>query len=244
MLSRRRFEALTVGECMAFGVSTGELRGAFLPTHVRGGARLQAHQEVWLREAATGWVGWVMDALAVELVRGHFYVTEAEGHRHALFFYRKPVFNALRREALHSMQAGAGAALRRISRAEALDLLGRRNWGAGRLRILPKKGGVRPIANMAGPVTIRLPNQPRQGPGGARSRTLRSHNRSLAPAFEILGLESSLRGASPRALGLSVFDFQGMYVRLLPFYVRWREAVSASRGAGIRPYIRAWAFFL
>ncbi|KAL3695661.1 hypothetical protein R1sor_009737 [Riccia sorocarpa] len=94
------------------------------------------------------WLYWLFTNLVVPLIRCHFYVTEIENHRQNVFYYRKPVWAKLRSKALKDLLTRNYKKLSKKSVAEALD---GKTLGFSQVRLLPKRSGVRPIANLAAP---------------------------------------------------------------------------------------------
>ncbi|KAL2612832.1 hypothetical protein R1flu_024524 [Riccia fluitans] len=94
------------------------------------------------------WLYWLFSNLVVPLIRCHFYVTEIENHRQNVFYYRKPVWAKLRNIALKDLTQRNYKKLSKKSVAEALDA---KILGFSQVRLLPKRTGVRPIANLAAP---------------------------------------------------------------------------------------------
>ncbi|KAG6546743.1 hypothetical protein Mapa_011932 [Marchantia paleacea] len=94
------------------------------------------------------WLSWLFTSLVVPLIRSHFYVTEIENHRQNVFYYRKPVWAKLRNIALKDLTQRNYKKLSKKSVSEALD---GKALGFSKVRLLPKRTGVRPIANLAAP---------------------------------------------------------------------------------------------
>ncbi|BBN17278.1 telomerase reverse transcriptase [Marchantia polymorpha subsp. ruderalis] len=94
------------------------------------------------------WLYWLFTSLVVPLIRSHFYVTEIENHRQNVFYYRKPVWAKLRNIALKDLTQRNYKKLSKKSVSEALD---GKALGFSKVRLLPKRTGVRPIANLAAP---------------------------------------------------------------------------------------------
>jgi hypothetical protein len=89
-------------------------------------------------------------------VRSHFDVTESEFASKQTLYYRKPtwaVFRALSIRKLLSSQ------YKEISENEALKRMSNQQLGFSRLRLLPKKSGVRPIASLCKREILSLENK-------------------------------------------------------------------------------------
>jgi len=183
----------------------------------------------------------VMD-LCVPLIKSHFYVTEGESHRGRVFYYRKPVWSAVRSAALRTSMKGS---YRLVRKRALLNLLRSRSLGVATLRLLPKPSGVvRPIANLGRGAAFyipikaaqkkklrgiagitrgedgivirpppRAPPQPPQ-PGTMMEVKYASVNKALRPLFSVLRAETQ---AAPALLGSAVCDYGALYSRLAPF---------------------------
>jgi telomerase reverse transcriptase len=196
-------------------------------------------------------VRFIFGALLLPLLRSHFYVTEGEPHRGRVFFFRKPLWARLRAAAAPALRA-VFAPLR-AGRAAALLRSGR-TLGVAPLRLLPKRAGLRPIANLGRASSVTLPPARRAraaagagassslglGVAGRATRfTFRAVNADMAPAFAALRAET---GARPHLLGAGVFDYAAVYARLAPFIRAWRTSGSdedAPRGLRRPVYVVA-----
>ena len=98
----RRFEQCTLHEAMR-GIRTREFpwlfgeRGAWDDDDKTGGRREgrrggPAKAAVARRAKLQRWIKWLIEGLAVPLLRAHFYCTETETHRLRVFYYRKGVW--------------------------------------------------------------------------------------------------------------------------------------------------------
>jgi telomerase reverse transcriptase len=90
-------------------------------------------------------VYWVFDSFLIPLIRSNFYVTESNAHRNRLFYFRhdvwrmlaEPSWSTLRLKMFEDMPTD------RVNR-----LLAARPLGFSRIRLLPKKQGIRMIMNL------------------------------------------------------------------------------------------------
>ena len=120
---------------------------------------------------------WLLSAVALPLIRAHFYCTDGGGSRLAPRYYRKPVWSAAATGAVDSAVAerfvplsgdgeGGEAA---VPLSSSSSFLRSRRLGAGSLRPVPKPGaaaGIRVIANMSRPSVVRVPRESGEGGGG------------------------------------------------------------------------------
>ena len=235
------------------------------------------------------WTGVVLP-----LLRTHFYVTETEGTRNRVVFYRKTDWHHLTTTVLPALvqpaeaacpsarraaaaPAGRGAntsisgapaipaaaaaadapagcqaaasrrtrgpsaaasldcgratdprVFRKISQGEAKEVMGRRSFGAAKLRLLPKPGvrKVRPIVNMGRRYPVA---STRPGNRGA----VYSVNAALAKPFAVL---TAIKRAQPEILGASVASLGiDLLVRYLPLARLWQALRREHAGAGGTP---------
>ncbi|KAK9842467.1 hypothetical protein WJX81_001464 [Elliptochloris bilobata] len=173
------------------------------------------------------WVRWLFNGLAIPLLRAHFYVTESEAYRNLVFYYRKPVWARLRKSALDALRS---TLFTPVTAEAARRCLQARQLGFARIRLLPKRTGMRPIANMGGATHVRF--QPRAPRGQRRPRPVRlmfrSANSRLRNAFQVLKFEAR---RAPGILGASVFGYGDAYARLQPVLRRLRAAAAAAAAA-------------
>lgn len=90
-------------------------------------------------------VYWVFDSFLIPLIRTNFYVTESNTHRHRLFYFRHDVWRALTEPPLTTLRLKM---FDEVSNERANKLLAVRPLGFSRLRLLPKKQGIRMIMNL------------------------------------------------------------------------------------------------
>ena len=107
--------------------------------------------------------------LLAPLLRGHFYCTESEAYRQQVFYYRKPVWAALARTAAEDLRQRQFTAL---PAAEARAILQGRKLGVARLRLLPKRSGMRCLVNLGRASCVRFPGA-RVQPGARRQLAAR-----------------------------------------------------------------------
>lgn len=238
LLRLKRFEALPLERCLQ-GLKTSWFSG-WLPQGPpargsEGKRRVPPSLLAKQQRLLASWAGWVLQCLVIELLRAHFYVTESEAHRHIVFFYRKPVWARLRQVALRELTERH---FRRVTPEYAYSVLKGRSLGVGRLRLLPKRGGMRPIVNMKAKLKVQfklpLPGEGDRPQFRREQLELRAVNSVLSAPFEALKLEASAT-RHPGALGLSVFSYDEAYRRLLPFLSAFRSTKRSK--PGIKPFI-------
>jgi telomerase reverse transcriptase len=190
------------------------------------------------------WLGWVYTALVSPILRSFFYCTATEAYRQHVFYYRKPVWSVLSGKAAKELRQGEFTAM---SDTEAYNILSERKLGVSKLKMLPKKRGLRFIINLSrssGPV---FKIKRRIGGGGgadggttstAKTRkekvrlSFKAVNTFLKNIYHVLQYEVSRQ---PEVLGSSVFGYDDVFCRIQPFIRKVRAAslvsIAASRAA-------------
>lgn len=135
----------------------------------------------------------IFSSLVIPLVSGHFYVTEAEATRHRLLFFRKPVWAAVRQRA-HA-QLNVTLALQPVSPAAVLTALARRDaLGVARVRLLPKRAGIRPIMDLSKKLPARWIKQSRKATRAAARRAPAAAAAVAAAAAPAVGMAAAASG--------------------------------------------------
>ena len=90
-------------------------------------------------------VYWVFDSFLIPLIRSNFYVTESNAHRNRLFYFRHDVWRILTEPSLSTLKSQMFEDMPndRVNR-----LLSARPLGFSKMRLLPKKQGIRMIMNL------------------------------------------------------------------------------------------------
>lgn len=150
--------------------------------------------------------------------------------------HAQPACQAAASRRTHKVGPSAAAALdsarptdprvfRKISQGEAKEVMGRRSFGAAKLRLLPKPGvrKVRPIVNMGRRYPLA---STRPGHRGA----VYSVNAALAKPFSVL---TGIKRAQPEIVGASVASLGiDLLVRYLPLARLWQALRREDAGAG------------
>ncbi|XP_065897051.1 telomerase reverse transcriptase-like isoform X2 [Dysidea avara] len=158
------------------------------------------------------WLLWLMDELVVKLLKGYFYITESSNHRNKVFYYRKPVWKRIQQLALKDVTK---TMLTRISQDEVKELVElKQTVGVAKLRLLPRVGGVRLIANMGSRLNLPFVQMTTTG------KQEHSINSKLQNVFHVLNYEKMNH---PEELGHSAFSPNDIYNTLLPFAQRLQE---------------------
>lgn len=90
-------------------------------------------------------VYWVFDSFLIPLVRSNFHVTESNVHRNRLFYFRHDVWRMLSEPSLSNLRLNL---FEDVPTETASKLLNARSLGFSKIRLLPKKSGVRIITNL------------------------------------------------------------------------------------------------
>lgn len=129
------------------------------------------------REIFLELVYWVFDSFLIPLIRSNFHVTESNVHRNRLFYFRHDVWRMLTEPSLSNLRVNL---FEEMATERATKLLSRRPLGYSKIRLLPKKTGVRLIANLKRKQQI------------VRNGTTvlgRSINSVMTPAFNVMTYE-------------------------------------------------------
>ncbi|GLT60389.1 hypothetical protein SLA2020_331570 [Shorea laevis] len=148
------------------------------------------------------WIFWFFSCLVVPLIQANFYVTESEHGKHDLYYYRKSAWMKLTDGAINCLKDGI---YNQLNEAAVRNILSKRSFGFSKLRLRPKKTGVRMLANLKAP--SRLPKKV------FCSRVLKG-----------------LQLKEPEKLGSSVFDYNDVYRRLCPFLMSLRNVSTTLPG--------------
>ncbi|KAF1929540.1 uncharacterized protein M421DRAFT_4010 [Didymella exigua CBS 183.55] len=196
----RKFETLTLHEV------TQKLQVTAIPwlqlPGQEGTTKLARSDFEKRKELFQEFVYWVFDSLLIPLVRSNFYVTESNAHRNRLFYFRHDVWRMLTEPLLSTLRLNMFEDMPtdRVNR-----LLAARPLGFSKIRLLPKKQGIRVIVNLK-----RRPQLTRYG-----AVTLgRSINSVMTPVFNAINYEKTIR---PDKLGSSLFSVGDMFPKLEAF---------------------------
>ncbi|XP_047960910.1 telomerase reverse transcriptase-like isoform X1 [Salvia hispanica] len=166
------------------------------------------------------WMLWVFTHLVSPLVQANFYVTESEHEKQEVLYYKKSTWEKLMREN-GCMIAGR---YRLLDFESARNILGKRSFGFSRFRLLPKSNGFRMLTNLQAPsrIPVSTPSriQPNQNSWRRASSSHRVHrffksvNTVLHDVYAVL---KGLREKEPEKMGSSVFNYNDVYKKLVPF---------------------------
>ncbi|KAI1000221.1 hypothetical protein K3495_g7977 [Podosphaera aphanis] len=141
---------------------------------------------------------YLFDSILIPLIQSNFYVTESNVHRYRVFYFRHDVWRSITEPALISLKSNQ---FEELPIKKAKKLLDSCAIGSGKVRLLPKETGVRPIMNL----------RKRTWKNGSLGRSI---NSILAPIHNVLTLE---KNSKPERLGGSLFSVGDLYAKLKCF---------------------------
>lgn len=229
-VSLRRYEQMSIHQAMQ-GLKLSGYK--WLGMNTRGGA---CPSQVAERQRTLAlWLGWLFAMIVVPLLRAQFFCTESEAYRQQVFYYRKPVWMHLASSALDGL---SGTQFARISAPQAQKILQSRKIGVARLRLLPKRSGMRYIINLSRKSKVTFRSRKKSIlTGHAMPPTVLSFptvNSLLKNVHRVLKLEAIRQ---PEVLGASLFGYNDVYCRLQPFIKDSRRVNGANHDSGSKPYI-------
>jgi hypothetical protein len=212
------------------------------------------------------WFRFLIDEVAVPLLRAHFYCTETEANRNRMFFYRKGVWARLtaahlaattedeagetktplpKRLASAPVDPAAAATTNRkpyarLKKPSARYALQRHLLGFSRLRLLPKHSGLRPVAMLGRPAVASF-----APPGGRNGKSLSLEERQRGDTERQRGDKKRPGRVSlafrPVNAGLqSVFDVLRFESKRRPEVMGANVSDYHDVRARLVPFIRRW----
>ncbi|CAA0808900.1 Telomerase reverse transcriptase, partial [Striga hermonthica] len=166
------------------------------------------------------WMFWFFSSLVSPLVQAHFYVTESEHEKQEVQYYRKSTWLKLISEA-ECLKDGRFCQLDHTS---VEKIIRNRSFGFSRARLRPKPNGFRMLTNLQAP--SRMSVDPPRNPSNqkllrlalpdrrAKCRFFKSVNSILQDLHVVL---KGLWIKEPVKLGSSVFDYNDVYRKLVPY---------------------------
>ncbi|KAH6824527.1 hypothetical protein C2S53_010341 [Perilla frutescens var. hirtella] len=173
------------------------------------------------------WMLWVFVHLVSPLVQANFYVTESEHEKKEMLYYRKSTWEKMMREGEFMTDDGYC----QLNHKSVRNILGNRSFGYSRARLLPKHKGFRMLTNLRAP--SRLPvNTPSSSRIHSNPKSQRMCNHRGAYRFfksvnsvlqDVHAVLKGLREKKPGKLGSSVFDYNDVYKKLVPFLLHLKN---------------------
>ena len=141
------------------------------------GSKMSASDFAKRKELLAELLYYLFDSFLIPLISNNFYVTESSTFRNRLLYFRHDVWQKLSEPALDSLRTSM---FEEVEQSKARKTLSNMSIGTGRVRLLPKESGLRPIINLKRRVLSK-----RNG----RLVLGKSVNKILTPAFHVLNLE-------------------------------------------------------
>ncbi|GFP92112.1 telomerase reverse transcriptase, partial [Phtheirospermum japonicum] len=159
------------------------------------------------------WIHWFFACIVSPLVQANFYVTESEHGKQEVLYFRKSTWEKLITEA-KCMKNGM---YRELDHALTGKIVKNRSFGFSRARLRPKQSGFRMLTNLQAPSRMRVDPVSR----------LQSGQKSVNSVLQDLHVViKGLRTKEPEKLGSSVFDYNDVYRKLVPFLYLLRHGSS------------------
>ncbi|KAH0004930.1 hypothetical protein KCU78_g13146, partial [Aureobasidium melanogenum] len=207
-----RYESLMLHE-VAQGIKISNI--AWLkPPNEPTGSKMSASDFAKRKEIFAELLYYLFDSFLIPLISNNFYVTESSTFRNRLLYFRHDTWQKLSEPALASLRKSM---FEEVSQRRVKKTLSNMSIGTGRVRLLPKESGLRPIINLKRRVLSK-----RNG----RLVLGKSVNKILTPAFHVLNLEKSI---APERLGSSMFSSDEIYQRLHRFRNHLQETGKAKK---------------
>ncbi|CAH9085558.1 unnamed protein product [Cuscuta epithymum] len=164
------------------------------------------------------WIFWFFSYLVVPLVQANFYVTETEHENQEVLYYRKSIWNQVKAEGRASLN---DQQFLELDVPSVSKILRNRAFGFSRARFRPKKNGLRILENLKAPsrIRVKLASQfsdlKKAYPmGKVKYEYFRSVNCALRDLHAVL---KGVQVKEPVKLGSSVFNYNDVYNKLVPF---------------------------
>ncbi|XP_062107723.1 telomerase reverse transcriptase isoform X2 [Humulus lupulus] len=185
------------------------------------------------------WIYWFFSYVVVPLLQANFYVTESECGKQDLFYYKKSVWEKVKKMATNCLKDQNYVDL---DNATTRDIIKCRRFGFSKLRFLPKENRIRLLANLKAP--SRMPQQETcwKNKSSRISKRMRlvqktfgfhhfkSVNSVLRDTHSVL---KGIQSKEPERLGSSVFDYNDVYRRLCSFLIQLKGGSSNIPGVFI-----------
>lgn len=178
---------------------------------------------------------WLYCRFIIPLLRSSFYITETEFTGKRILHYRKPIWSSLKSLAIDELLQRQYTELSIPEMTSKwMSSSSSQNMGFSRLRLLPKKTGIRPIAVLCKRLNINIMDSllaasEKNSKSIADQTQIKprfqqlSTNAILRESFDVLKFE---RGLAPSKFGAGVFGCHEVYPRLLKFLKNFRSRLN------------------
>ncbi|XP_069155910.1 telomerase reverse transcriptase isoform X2 [Solanum lycopersicum] len=180
------------------------------------------------------WIFWLFSSFIVPLVQANFYATEAEHKKQDILYYRKPTWeNVISKAVTYLRDQGH----KELTAESVRKIIRTRSFGFSKIRLLPKRRGVRMLANLKASQNLRV-NHPSRPRGwrkvGARKKGKRHNYKSVNEVLKDFHLVlKHIVAKEPERLGSSVFGYNDVYKKLIPFLSNLKSRFSVKPGVFI-----------
>ncbi|CAA2973214.1 telomerase reverse transcriptase isoform X1 [Olea europaea subsp. europaea] len=215
----RRFEKFSLNQCM------NKLKTSKFPLLSNKSCQLTRD----LAKYAEGNCGDMQHKKCCELYATDI-IKQSEHEKQEVFYYRKPIWKKLMRESVTCMK---GKSYRQLNHASVRQIIRNRSFGFSRARFLPKEHGFRLLANLKAssrmPVNLlssrvlsngQLQRKASCVPRNVKYDYFKSVNSVLRDLHVIL---KGIQTKEQEKLGSSVFDYNDVYRKFVPFLFSLRD---------------------
>ncbi|XP_020553258.1 telomerase reverse transcriptase isoform X2 [Sesamum indicum] len=219
----RKFEKFSLKECIhELKISKFPLLSNKHHADLHGGCSEVGISDIARHAILECWMYWFFMSLVSPLVKANFYVTESEHEKQEVLYYRKSTWKKLMRET----ECMKDERYHLLNHASAREILGKRPFGFSRARLRPKQIGFRMLTNLRAPSRMPLNPPPSRNHSirqlqskalydhGAAYQSFQSVNSVLHDLHVVL---KGLWTKEPEKLGSSVFDYNDVYRKLVPY---------------------------
>ncbi|KAL5722755.1 RNA-directed DNA polymerase [Ranunculus cassubicifolius] len=156
------------------------------------------------------WVHWFFSHFVVPMLQANFYITDIEDGKLDVFYYRKSSWESLSKRGVSCLR---NQSYRLLGQKDVMSILAKRPFGFSKVRFLPKENGMRVLANLKASSNLRVRQMSKKD---EKIYTFKSVNYVLRDLNVVL---KGLKVKFPQKLGSSVFDYNDIYKRLIPFII-------------------------
>lgn len=152
------------------------------------------------------WILWLFRQIVVPLLQANFYATESEYGSQEVYYYRRSIWEELACKAFNVLK---GESRNQLTTESVREIVRGRPFGFSRIRLRPKGSGFRVLANLKAPSRLRAKFSCKY-----KYEYFKSVNKALS---DVHGVLKGVQMAEPEKLGSSVFDYNDVYRKYVPF---------------------------
>ncbi|XP_049368795.1 telomerase reverse transcriptase [Solanum verrucosum] len=180
------------------------------------------------------WIFWLFSSFIVPLIQANFYATEAEHEKQDILYYRKPTWKNLISKAVTCVR---DQGYKELTAESVRNIIRTRSFGFSKVRLVPKRRGLRMLANLKASLHLPVshPCRPRGWRKVGTGKNCKHHNnKSVNGVLKDLHLVlKHVVAKEPERLGSSVFGYNDVYKRLIPFLSNLKSGFSVKSGVFI-----------